>query len=188
MIDPREFAGRYFFQIQSVSSKEIVLSEEVRKLCEKNSCGNYGRNWACPPAVESLDHFRKTLLGFDTLLIMTEVVRVKDSFDWKGMMAGAKQFKDKLQALKRRIEAADADFNFLILGAGACHLCEPCNYVKGKPCRHPEDAIVSLEASGIDVMRLLKESGLKYYNGKGTVTYVGGLLYNKEVEQVGGKP
>ena len=182
MIKPIDFARRYFQSIQPVPAKGIVLRDEVRKLCEKNSCGNYGRNWTCPPAVESLDHFRTVLAGFDTVLIMTEVVQVKNSFDWKGMMAGALQFKEKLQALKRELEAADADFNFLILGAGACHLCDPCNYVDGKPCRHPKDAIVSLEATGIDVMRLLKESDLNYYNGKGTVTYIGGLFYNGDFE------
>jgi predicted metal-binding protein len=48
-----------------------------------------------------------------------------------------------------------AEVRFLVLGAGACHLCEPCNDVNHKPCRHPNDAIVSMETCGIDVMRLL---------------------------------
>ena len=182
MIDPVDFAGRHFSQIDPVPTEGIVISAEVRGYCQQNSCGKYGRNWACPPAVAPLDHFRKTLADFDTMLILREVYPVKDSFDWNGMMAGAKQFRDKLLALKKEIESFDADFRFLILGAGACHLCEPCNYVYAKPCRHPQDAIVSLEAGGIDVMRLLKDNGLKYYHGKGTVAYVGGLLYNEHLQ------
>lgn len=177
MIDLPTLIGRQFSQVTTVSADELPFSTEVRKLCEQNSCGKYGKNWVCPPAVESLDYFRKELSRFSLLAIMTEVYPVKDSFDWKGMMAGAKQFKDKLQVLKKELESADKAFDFLILGAGHCDLCEPCNYVKGKPCRYPQDAIFSLEACGIDVMRLLKDNGLKYYHGKGTVTYVGGLLH-----------
>jgi hypothetical protein len=38
--------------------------------------------------------------------------------------------------------------------------------------------IVSLEACGIDVMRLMKVNGLPYYGGPNTVTYIGGLAFD----------
>lgn len=178
MIDPIEIAKRHFPQTKAVSTKGITFGDEVRRLCEQNSCGHYGRNWTCPPALPSIDHYRQILTGFGALLIMPEVYSIKDSYDWKGMLDSMAQFKEKLQHLNKEITAADAGFNFLTLGAGACQLCETCTYPTGKPCRHPKEAIVSLEACGIDVMRLLRDHALKYYNGKGTVTYVGGLAYD----------
>lgn len=30
---------------------ELKFYPEVRKICEGNSCRNYGSSWACPPAV-----------------------------------------------------------------------------------------------------------------------------------------
>ena len=59
-------------------------------------------------------------------------------------------------------------------------MCNPCAYVNGEPCRNPDDAIIAVEACGIDVMGLMKDHGLKYYNGKNTVTFIGGILYNQE--------
>ena len=179
MIDPVVFAARHFTDLKPVPTAGIAIRGEIRKLCEQNSCGNYDRNWTCPPAVDSLDRFRERITGFETLLIVSDVYSIKSSFDWAGMMDSLGRFRDKLLALKNDINSADPGFDFLILGAGACRLCEPCSYVSGKPCRRPRDAIVSLEACGIDVMRLLRENGLRCYHGKGTLTYAGGILYSR---------
>ena len=171
-------ARKYFSHLKEIPSAGIVLSEEVRNLCKQNTCGFYGKNWTCPPAVDSLDTFRDRFAMFDSMLIVYQVYPVKSSFDWNGMTAGAKEFKDRFQALKKEVEAAVPGGNFMFLGAGGCHLCKPCAYVEGEPCRNPEDAIISLEACGIDVMRLMKDHDMKYFNGKDTVTFIGGILFN----------
>lgn len=31
-------------------SEDLVFSDEVRVLCEKNGCELFGTSWACPPA------------------------------------------------------------------------------------------------------------------------------------------
>jgi predicted metal-binding protein len=92
------------------------------------------------------------------------------------MIAGGTDFKGRLLALKKEIQALGPPLDFLVLGAGGCRLCDPCAYVDREPCRRPDDAIVSLEACGIDVMRLMKDNGLKYDNGKNTVTFIGGIF------------
>jgi predicted metal-binding protein len=177
MFKPEEIAQPFFSEMKAVPSACITLSTEVRKLCEQNTCGYFGKNWTCPPAVDSIDIFRKKFEAYHTLLIVYRVYSVKSSFDWEGMKNGAIDFKDRLLAMKREMDAASPEAQFHVLGAGGCHLCEPCAYVEGEPCRNPDDAIVSMEACGIDVMRLMKENDLPYYNGKNTVTYIGGILY-----------
>ncbi|MFC1532843.1 DUF2284 domain-containing protein [Thermodesulfobacteriota bacterium] len=69
-----------------------------------------------------------------------------------------------------------SQLKFKILGAGGCSQCKQYTYIDEEPCRRPDDALVSLEACGIDVIRLMKDNGLKYYNGKNTVTYIGGIM------------
>ena len=181
-MDLKKTAGKYFSNMKEIPRTGITLSEEVRNLCKQNTCGFYGKNWTCPPAVDSLDAFREQFARFDSMLIVYRICSVKDSFDWKGMMAGADEFKERFQALKKEVAAEDLDGSYMFLGAGGCNLCDPCAYSEGEPCRSPGDAIVSLEACGIDVMRLMKDHGMKYYNGKNTVTYIGGILFNKETE------
>ncbi|MCF8096190.1 MAG: DUF2284 domain-containing protein [Desulfobacteraceae bacterium] len=119
----------------SLHQADVVFSDEVRKLCEMNTCGNYGKNWICPPSVEPIDNFRERFSLFDTLLVVHQVYTVKNSFDRNGMKAGMNAFKDRLLDLKKETETSDPDLNFIILGAGGCHLCDPCAYAEGEPCR-----------------------------------------------------
>jgi predicted metal-binding protein len=164
--------------MKQIPSLGITLREEVRKLCAQNKCGQYNRSWTCPPAVQSFEAFRDRIALFNTLLIVYQVYNIKSSFDWRGMMAGGVDFKGRLLALKKEIQVLEPPLDFLTLGAGGCRLCDPCAYVDGEPCRKPDDAIVSLEACGIDVMRLMKDNGLRYYNGKNTVTFIGGIFHH----------
>lgn len=175
-------AKKHFENVKEIPISSIILSQEVRKMCEQNKCGQYDKNWTCPPAVKSVDEFRTDLAAFDTFVIIYQTYNVKSSLDWRGMMAAGKDFNGRLHALRKEMRSAQPDMEFLILGAGGCQLCESCAYLDDEPCRYPEDAMVSLEACGIDVMTLMKDNGLKYYHGKNTVTFIGGLFCSRSTE------
>ena len=176
-------AERHFSNLKEIPSACITLSHDVRKMCEQNKCGQYGKNWTCPPAVQSIDAFRREMASYDTCLILYQVYSLKSSFDWKGMMAGSADFNDRLLAMKKELETRFPRVKFMMLGAGGCRLCDPCAYVAGEPCRNPDDAMISMEACGMDVMRLMKDNDLKYYNGKNTVTFIGAILYQASAVQ-----
>ncbi len=74
---------------------------------------------------------------------------------------------DKIEALIFDLVAENGG---KMLGAGGCDICEKCTY-PNSPCRFPQKAKPSVEASGVDVVTLCKETGLKYINGVNTVTY-----------------
>ena len=38
-------------QIAEVPKEKLIFSEEVRRMCERNDCGSYAKNWMCPPGV-----------------------------------------------------------------------------------------------------------------------------------------
>jgi len=48
-----------------------------------------------------------------------------------------------------------------------------------EPCRHPDLAVSSVEAYGINVIALQKTANLPHYKGKETVIYVGLILFGK---------
>ncbi len=175
-------AEKHFSRAAEVPIENIIISDEVRKMCEQNACGNYGKNWTCPPAVKPIDEFRKEIARFDAFIVVSRVYDVKSSFDFKAMMAGAADFNNRLVSMKKDLEKEDLGSKFRILGAGGCGLCKKCAYVAGEPCRRPDEALTSLEAFGIDVIRLMRDNGLKYYNGKNTVTFIGGIMYCMEAE------
>lgn len=160
-----------------VRVSDIIFSDQVRKYCEQNSCGQYGRNWACPPGVGPVSELKEKAGRFKHGFIVQTVHTLKNSFDLKGMMED-KKVHDRVmrEVCNRAREKGLADF--MCLSAGHCEICSTCTYQEGAPCRFPEKAMSSLEAYGIDVVRLAKDHGFPYHHGTGTVSYVGLVLYN----------
>jgi predicted metal-binding protein len=167
----------YFDGSKELPITGIPFDNEVRKLCEQNACGKFGKSWTCPPAIGSIEELRKGLARFDHFLVFYKVYTLEDSFDWEGMASSVKDFHARVFKLRKDVKQKKPEFDFLVLGAGACQLCETCTYTQNKPCRLPDDAMFSVEAYGIDAMKMMQDNGLKYNNGPNTVTYVGGLIY-----------
>ncbi|SHK22388.1 Predicted metal-binding protein [Desulfatibacillum alkenivorans DSM 16219] len=162
---------------KEIAREDVPFNPMVRKMCEANRCGSVGKSWTCPPALASVEELLAGLEKFDRFLIIDKVYELESSYDWKGMMAGAKDFQDRIQNLRNAIRESLSLEDFVILGVGACQVCETCSYANGEPCRFPEKALYSVEAYGIDAMKMMKDAGLKYYNGPNTVTYIGGVFF-----------
>ena len=177
MINENDIAALGAFQCGTVDTDKIVFSEEVRKLCEANSCGRYGTNWACPPAVGPVEECRKRALEYEKGIVFSGKYELEDSFDWEGMMEGHSSFK-KLCALVRA-KAKECGEDFLLLSNEGCGKCEDCTYPDA-PCRFPEERSAPVEAYGIFVNKLAASAGINYINGKNTVTYIGMLLYGRK--------
>lgn len=43
-----------FWECGYVKVDKLRYSQEVRKICEENTCRNYATSWACPPAIGTL--------------------------------------------------------------------------------------------------------------------------------------
>lgn len=162
------------FQFGMVSPNEIVFDEEIRKMCEQNLCRQYGKSWACPPAVGTVAECQKRCLSFKTGLVFQGVYPLEDSYDYEGMMNGHKAFKNLCDRLYAQVKERFS--SFLLLSNEGCTRCEKCTYPE-KPCRMPQMLFPSLEGFGIRVDCLAKSAGIAYHNGENTVTYFGMLLY-----------
>lgn len=160
-----------------IETKEISFSEEVRKYCEKNTCNAYGKSWACPPGVGTVEECKRRALSFSHMLVFSSYFELEDSFDFEGMMRAMEEFK-KLCA---KIDSAAHKYldQFFILSNEGCNRCAVCTY-PDQPCRMPKQVHPSIEGFGIWVNELAKSAGLLYHHGKDTVTYFGGLLFNED--------
>ena len=158
-----------------VSENEVRFDMRFRELCKNNTCGSYGRNYMCPPAIGSLEDCISEVLRFDRALIIETIYPIEDSFDYEGMMDGGKVHDENVNKVWDYIKDNRGHINYSelkILGAGGCRVCPKCGILDDTPCRVPEKAISSLEAHGIDVAHLTTAHGLNYVNGENTVTYV----------------
>lgn len=159
---------------EAVPVKEIRTDSSFRALCEANACGNYGRNYMCPPYVGSIDELIQRLYGYEAALVYQTVSPLGDSFDFEGMMEAGRRHNELGQKLWDMTDSLG--LKALHLGAGGCRLCEICAIQRGSPCRHPARAMASLEAYGIDATELAALAGMRYINGRNTVTYFGVVL------------
>ena len=167
--------GAYKAAVIPVDSIETDAS--FRDLCAANVCGNYGRNWMCPPDAGDIHDLMAALHTYSYALVYQTVSELEDSYDFEGMMeAGARH--NQLMATLRTSLNTEPLSRTLHLGAGGCRMCEVCAKRTGEACRHPDLAVASLETYGVNVSKLAPAAGMKYINGKDTVTYFGAVLFD----------
>lgn len=163
-----------FYETGIVTTASLQFDPEIRKLCEENSCGNYGASWACPPAVGTLEECEQRCRQYDYMMIFSGRFEIEGSFDLDGMMNGLFRFKDMTEQFDRKLKNF-LDFYQLLSNEG-CGRCRSCTW-PGAPCRFPEKLYHSIEGYGFRVDQLAKAAGMGYNNGENTVTYFGALLF-----------
>ncbi len=161
-----------------IDASLVVTEASFRKLCEANSCGNYGRNYACPPDCGEIDTLMAALKTYRFVLVYQTIGMLEDSFDVEGMGEAAKHHGKVARTLRGLLKDEPGLGRYLQLNAGGCRLCPVCAKRTNEPCRHPDLMLVSLEAYGVNVSLLAPAAGMKYINGQNTVTYFGAVFFD----------
>ena len=166
------------FKANIIDVKDIQFDVRFRDMCTSNVCGNYGKCWTCPPDCGEINEMIKNLSAYKYALVYQTVGQLEDSYDFEMMKEIGKEHQDRIQNVRKLI-AEKYDGKVLHLGAGGCRFCEVCAKKTNEPCRHPEIALVSLEAYGINVSKLAETADMKYINGQNTVTYFGAVFFER---------
>lgn len=174
------FLGAY--RAEWIDGSKVSLDASFRDLCRANSCGNYGRSYMCPPDIGEIHALMEEIRTYDRVLVYQTVGPLEDSYDFEGMMEAGKRHNELAQKLREETREVPSG-QVLHLGAGGCRVCEVCGKKTGEPCRFPHKAIGSLEAYGINVSLLAKESGMNYINGPDTVTYFGAVFFREDKDK-----
>ena len=155
-----------------VAESEFKFDERFRELCKNNTCGSYGRNYMCPPAIGGFEDCTREILRFKHALVTETIHPLEDSFDYEGMMEGGEVHNKNVEKVREYIKNNINYDELKVLSAGGCKLCAKCGILDKVPCRFPDKAISSVEGHAVDVAHLTETHGLKYINGENTVTYV----------------
>ena len=153
-----------------------VLRHEgwVRKLCEENASRNYSTNWACPPAVGTLEECRERCRSFDHMLLFNKVYTLRDSYDLEGMYDSMRMFRHTVDRFDWFVGSLFS--RKLFLANGACGNCPKCAW-PDEPCRFPDRLHHSIEGYGFNIMKLAEHAGIEYSHGYKTITLFGALFY-----------
>jgi predicted metal-binding protein len=162
---------------ERIPVEQLVFQPELRRYCEQNACGRYGKNYTCPPYIGDTEALIAKVRGFRSAVIFQNIYALEDSFDFEGMMEAQRNHNEMTRAVARRVYAERGRENALVLAAGGCTLCERCGAPDGAPCPGEADALASLEAYCINVSQVENVTGMKYINGQDTVTYFSGIFW-----------
>lgn len=161
------------YQYEFLTPGELTFSERVRAVCEQE-CPMYGKSWACPPAVGTVEECRERCLAYEHVLLLTSVAEVADTANMEETLAtrGAHEaLTRQVRALLLECGASEAT----ALSTEACALCERCAYPDA-PCRHPERMFPCVESHGITVTDLAERYGIEFLNA-GMVVWFSLLFY-----------
>lgn len=164
----REALEEGFTYAVEIRRDSVELLEEVRQMCEKNTCRIYGKNWACPPACGTLEECARRLQEYPAGILLQTVGEIEDWMDFEGMMEVEKHHKETFERYVDRLRQQKAEV--LPIGTGGCRICQECTYPH-QPCRFPQRCFTSMEAYGMEVNRICKKNGLAYNYGPGKIAY-----------------
>lgn len=68
---------------------EIPFHAELRRACEQNFCGAYGKNYMCPPHCGDVETLIERARTYRSMILFQRVYPTEDSFDIESMQAAA---------------------------------------------------------------------------------------------------
>jgi predicted metal-binding protein len=68
---------------------KVTFDEGLRTYCEANYCGNFGKNYACPPSVGEAHEVIAKAKEYKKALIFQTINKLEDSYDFEGMEEAA---------------------------------------------------------------------------------------------------
>ena len=160
----------YFF----IDPRALEFNDRIRWICE-HECPMYGKTWACPPGVGSVECCKAKCLSYENCLMISTIVEVDDISNIEETLATRPQHEaitDQVGELLRQQGVEP-----YILSPEACAICDRCAILDGQPCRFPDKMHPCVESQGINVVPVMESCGMEFQFGCNVVTWISLLLY-----------
>ena len=155
--------------------QSLEFSQRIRWICE-NECPMYGKTWACPPGVGSVDACQNKCLSYNSCLLIGTITECADIGDIECSLATRQDHEKLTNQVRDMMRQLGVDP--YILSTEACAHCQRCAYLDGEPCRLPEKMHPCLESHGINIIPTLEENGLEFQYGDNIITWYSLLFFN----------
>ena len=159
-----------------IDPKALEFSGRIRWICE-HECPMYGKSWACPPGVGSVNQCKGKCLSYENCLMISTIVEVDDITDIDETLSTRGDHEAVTNEVRELMRQQGIEP--FILSTEACAECERCAYLDGEPCRMPDRMHPCIESYGINVIPVLEENGLDFQYGSNMVTWYSLLFFNE---------
>lgn len=160
-------------QYEFFKTAELPFSERVRQVC-RQECGQYGKSWACPPAVGTVEACRERCLAYPDALLLVTMAETADIADLTATLDTREEHEAVTRAANRLVRLQGAET--YVLSTESCAICGRCSYPDG-PCRHPDRMFPAVESHGILITALAERFGIDFQAGRNIVTWFSLILY-----------
>ena len=134
----------------------------------------YGKSWACPPAVGTVEACRERVMGFGEGLLIATAAEVDDIADMQETLSTRATHEAVARQAAELVGRQAGEI--LLLSAEACAACERCSYPDG-PCRHPDRMAPCIESHGILLTDLAEKHGVECLSDNRWVNWFSLILY-----------
>ena len=157
----REAEKAGFDHYKILSARKVQFDHSLRKYCEVNYCGNYGKNYSCPPACGTPEEMEEKAGRFKNVLVLQTITPVQDITDEQETRVIKHRHNQMTWGLIESLSGKLQDF--LPAMAGPCQLCEKCEKGEEQPCRFPNRVASCLSAYCIQVDKLAEACDMPYW-------------------------
>lgn len=164
------------YTYEFLDPEKLEFNERIRWICQ-HECPMYGKSWACPPAVGSVEECHAQCRRFNRCLMISTITEVRDIADIEETLAT----RPEHEAITNQVGdlLRQQGISPYILSTEACAECDRCAYLDGQPCRFPGRMHPCVESHGINLLAVLDELGLTFQYGENVVTWFSLLFYNE---------
>lgn len=160
-------------QYEFFETGELVFSDRVRYVCE-TECPQYGKSWACPPGVGTVEACRARCLSYPHALLLVTMAEVADISDIEETLSTRAPHEEITHQVDDLVRAQGLET--YVLSTESCAICGKCAYPDA-PCRHPDRMYPCVESHGILILETGERYGLEFQYGGNVVTWYSLILY-----------
>ena len=155
--------------------RQLEFSNRIRYICQ-TECPRYGKSWACPPGVGSVEACKAKCLEYSECLVIGTITECQDIADMEETLATRPDHEALTDQVRQLLR--DMGVEPYILSTDSCAICKNCTYPQGKTCCHPDRMHPCIESHGINLIPTLEENGLEFQYGGNIITWYSLLFYN----------
>ena len=145
-----------FTNYKIIDTQAIEYDGSFRRFCEMNYCGNYEKNYSCPPACGTFEELKEKADKFKKALVLQTITMVHDINDDSETRLIKKHHNQLTRALISELEIRE-----------------------GKECVFPNKKASCLSAFCIQVNKLAEYCGFPYYCD-GKVAFFSLLFFDRK--------
>ena len=136
--------------VHSINKNQIIFENRVRVNCFY--CSKYNKQWTCPPNIPNID-YEKVISEYDNIIILGISYDVNNLNYADIRIKSTNEIHKTLLLLEKKLWDMGHPMAISFIG-GSCKLCK--NGCAEDKCRNSQSARIPIEATGINVIKTLK--------------------------------